>query len=400
MKYFYYNLLKNILLIGFLATFISCSSSEPPSNGDWIRPAYLDTILSYQAKSHHRNDGTFQNNYITREVTDKSFLDFMKFATSDRPEPLAQPSVQLDSELLKTDAPQARVTWLGHSAFLIQLDTINILTDPQFSEYASPVQWTGPKRYTPMKFEISDLPQIHYIIVSHDHYDHLDEDSFEALFDHHSNKKWIAPKVLAGLGMKEWFEDEDIHTAIDLDWWQERKFPTDSLSIWAVPVQHWSKRSLSDTHSRLWCGFVIQWKGKQIYFGGDQGYSKDTQDVGKVFGSMDLSLLPIGAYEPRWFMKNVHANPTEAIQMHQDLKSKLSLGMHWGTFVLTLEPVSEPPMKLSKELFEQKISRQSFRVLKHHQSLDLQWFEEFNKKSQKLIDSLRLKNNIPSNNFN
>lgn len=336
--------------------------------------ARLDSILPYERGSHHREDGTFQNNYIDRDSADKSFGDLWKMLRTERPEPYAQQGVPLNTELLKQAAPNGRVTWLGHSTFLIQLGSLNILTDPQFSERASPVQWAGPQRYTPLDFEVSQLPKIDYIVVSHDHYDHLDIGSMEALRDHHQQQNWPNPQILAGLGMSEWFEDNDIPNSKDLDWWQSVSYSKDSLQIWAVPVQHWSKRSIWDTHSRLWCGFVIEWQGKRIYFGGDQGYSKDTRDVGEFFeGGMDLALIPIGAYEPRWFMKNYHANPFEAVKMHLELKSKLSIGMHWGTFVLTTEEVSEPPKLLQEALGEEGLSSKDFKVLQHRQSLQLMW---------------------------
>ena len=179
------------------------------------------------------------------------------------------------------------------------------------------------------------------------------------------------PLFLVPLGLKDWFADIGIkEKVIELDWWQSHRVGDWQLN--AVPVQHWSRRGLFDTNKTLWAGWVVETPEQKMFFAGDTGYSQDFKDIGERFGSMDISLIPIGAYAPRWFMQDMHVNPDEAVQIHQDVQSRFSVGMHWGTFLnLTDEPLLEPSQRLKEVLTEKKLSPESFITVKHGQTLRL-----------------------------
>ena len=157
---------------------------------------------------------------------------------------------------------------------------------------------------------------------------------------------------------------------IELDWWESHQ--VGNWKYHAVPVQHWSRRGLLDTNKVLWAGWVVEAPDKRLFFAGDTGYSKDFKDIGNRFKSMDLSLIPIGAYAPRWFMKDMHCSPEEAVQIHLDVNSKQSIGMHWGTFLnLTDEPLDEPPVRLQKAVQSKGLNPETFITLKHGETLRL-----------------------------
>lgn len=315
-------------------------------------------------KPHHTKSG-FRNIY---HDDDKGFLDFVKW----RWEKLFKdiPGIeayhfQIDTknhEILKTNTEKSTLTWIGHATFLIQFFGMNILTDPQFSDRASPVSWAGPKRVVPPGLPIDELPDIDAVIISHDHYDSLDLASVIALSKHNINRPltFIVP-----LGMKAWFDELDLESirVVELDWTES--YTIGDLKFTAEPVQHWSKRTLIDTNKRLWAAWVIESKGKRIFFTGDTGYAKHFKDIGEKYKNFQLSLIPIGAYEPRWFMKSHHVNPDEAVQIHKDINSEYSVAMHWGTFILTDEPLDEPPAKLEEALNKNNINESKFEVYRH-----------------------------------
>ena len=235
-----------------------------------------------------------------------------------------------------------------------------MLTDPQFSEFASPVRFIGPRRVVPATPTLAELPHIDAVVISHDHYDHLDAASVRSL----ANQTGGSPRFFAGLGTSAWLADIGITDVVEMDWWQRAEFK--GLDLHFVPVQHWSKRTLSDENQRLWGGCVIRQPNFSFYFTGDTGYSRDFADVGRRFGAFDLTAIPIGAYEPRWFMKLMHVNPEEAVRIHRDVKSRSSLGIHWGTFDdLTDESLYEPPKVLAEEANKAGLARDEFFVLKH-----------------------------------
>ena len=265
-------------------------------------------------------------------------------------------------ELAQAEPARANpsVTWVGHATVLLHVGGRYVITDPQFSERASPVSIIGPKRVVPASPPIDQLPHIDAVVISHNHYDHLDLDSVAKL----AGQKGGSPRFFVPLGLKDWFERRGIGDVVELDWWQ--KVDYEGLELTFVPVQHWSKRTLLDENLSLWGGWVIRHPTFSFFFAGDTGYSMDFTDIGKRFGGFDLAALPIGAYAPRWFMRVQHLDPAEAVRAHRDLGARRSLGIHWGTFYgLTDENLYEPAQRLAQEREKAGLSGQEFFVMKH-----------------------------------
>ena len=262
----------------------------------------------------------------------------------------------------RQDEDQIFVTFVNHASFIVQYKGLNIITDPIFSERASPVSWVGPKRVRRPGVDLDKLPQVHYVIVSHNHYDHLDIPSLQDL----NNK--FHPKFLVPLGNAELLKNNNIENVIELDWGQSFILQGHG-EIQLVPCQHWSARSLFDRFKTLWGTYFIKIDKKKIVFVGDAGYSEDFKNLYKKIGSVDLSILPIGAYEPRWFMKPFHMNPEEAVQAHLDLHARFSLGSHFGTFQLTNEGIDEPAKDLMDSLKKHSLSKETFLILEPGQTM-------------------------------
>jgi L-ascorbate metabolism protein UlaG (beta-lactamase superfamily) len=259
-------------------------------------------------------------------------------------------------------AKRMHVTWIGHATFLIQIDTLNILTDPIFSERCSPLSFIGPQRMSRPGIAFADLPDIHAVLISHNHYDHLDQATVARLGDR--------PRYFLPLRLARWFADRKLNNTRELDWWQKIEFA--GVTIHCVPAQHFSGRSPWDRDQTLWCGWVIETGFGNIYFAGDTGYSPDFREIGRKLGPMRLSMIPIGAYMPRWFMGPVHVSPPEAVQIHQDVRSLKSIAMHWGTFKLADEPLSEPPRYLQKTLQELGGKNNEFVTLRFGETVIIQ----------------------------
>jgi N-acyl-phosphatidylethanolamine-hydrolysing phospholipase D len=313
------------------------------------------------AKAHHTPTG-FKNNYA-QQVT-RSFGDFMRWQWEswglDKTPSSPTPSVQADLALLKSPSSPT-VTWIGHATALVQANGLNVLVDPIFSERASPVQIFGPKRAQPPGVAMADLPHIDAVLISHNHYDHLDRISVAQL----DEKAKVAGKTtlfIVPLGLKAWFNGIGIDSVVELDWWEHHELK--GVEFHLTPVQHWSARSVNDRSATLWGGWAVFGADFQWYYAGDTGYSRDFADTAKHFaprqtetlgGGFDLALVPVGAYEPRWFMSQQHVNPMESVRIHQDVGAKRSIGVHWGTFSLTDEPLDQPPRELA-------IARQALKV--------------------------------------
>jgi L-ascorbate metabolism protein UlaG (beta-lactamase superfamily) len=321
-----------------------------------------------QTKSHHTKDG-FRNIHIT---DDPRFSDFLKWRWNrlgkdiPGPEDYNFPLAKNDPEFLRSNTEKVTLTWIGHATVLLQLKGKNILTDPHFSERASPVQWAGPKRVVPPGIPFQELPPIHLVVISHDHYDSLDKQSIVQLHQREGGRKTL---FLVPLGLKSWFEGLGIRRVIELDWWDRREEA--DLNITAVPLQHWSQRGLFSRNKTLWAGWVIQASDFRFFFAGDTGYAPHFKEIGRKLGPFDLSAIPIGAYEPRWFMRNYHVNPEEALKIHLDVRSKKSVAIHWGTFMLTDEPLDEPPRRLEKARTEKGRPEAEFLILKHGETIIL-----------------------------
>jgi N-acyl-phosphatidylethanolamine-hydrolysing phospholipase D len=250
--------------------------------------------------------------------------------TSLVPRSGAAPVVPYDREAMLHNPS---VTWIGHSTMLVRMDGATLLTDPIFSKRASPVSFLGPGRHVPPGVPPAELPPIDFVTLSHDHYDHTDMDSIEFLAE--SGVPFVVP-----LGMGELVRDAG-GEAVELDWWQETSIA--GVRVHCVPAQHFSGRSLTDTNRRLWAGWVIQGPTRRFYHAGDTGYFDGFAEIGRRLGPIDLAAIPIGAYAPSSIMKFVHLDPEEAVQAAVDMKAARVLGMHYGTFDLTDEPLDEPP---------------------------------------------------------
>ncbi len=318
-------------------------------------------------RPEHHSDSGFKNNYLPEERMSKSLGTVFKWRfTRNSQEKVKFETVEPDIDFLKSNKTEETLTWIGHSTFLWQYKGVNLITDPHLTDRASPVGFAGTKRNMPPGISLRELPELDIVLISHNHYDHLDKDSVLGIAD---KQKDDLPLFLVPLGMKQWFDDIGIkEKVVELDWWDSYEIA--NWKYYAVPVQHWSRRGLFDTNDILWCGWVVEAPNKRLFFAGDTGYSQDFKDIGKRFSKMDLSLIPIGAYAPRWFMKDMHCNPEEAVQIHLDVNSQKSIGMHWGTFLdLTDEPLEEPPVKLSKALMVKSIDKSKFITMKHGETL-------------------------------
>ncbi len=265
----------------------------------------------------------------------------------------------------RASADDLRVTWVGHATFLIQIGGFNILTDPQWSRRASPVQFAGPRRFTPPGVDWRDLPPIDAVLLSHDHYDHLDDGTAQRLRSTFGpSVRWFTP-----LEYRSWFASRGIDGVTELDWWEESSLdgPAGRVRVIALPCQHWTSRTPWDRQNKLWASWaVISTTGRTVYFGGDSGYFPDYPRIREAIGPADALLLPIGAYEPRWFMAPMHMNPEEAVQTYRDLGgSGALLAMHWGTWRLTDEDPLEPPARMRRIWEEQGLAAADLQILPH-----------------------------------
>lgn len=239
------------------------------------------------------------------------------------------------------------VTWVGHSSCLVQIGGRNVLTDPVWSERASPFALIGPRRKIEPGVDFEALPPIDLVLISHNHYDHLDDRTVRRLATAHPTAHWFAP-----LGVADFLETRGVAEMTELDWWQETR--THDAHVACGPAQHFSGRGLRDRDATLWCSWVVEVGGRRMFFGGDTGYHPEFHEIGQRYGPFDVSILPIGAYEPRWFMRPVHMDPEEAVAAFEALGSShaeaarrcVMVPIHWGTFKLTTEPLDEPPKRL------------------------------------------------------
>ncbi|XP_012928963.1 LOW QUALITY PROTEIN: N-acyl-phosphatidylethanolamine-hydrolyzing phospholipase D-like [Heterocephalus glaber] len=328
-------------------------------------------------KSKKGKDGRFVNPWPTWR--NPSFSNALKWLITEKNHS-SVPSCkeELDKELpvLKLyfidDPGEARVreaglraTWLGHATLLIETDELIFLIDPIFSSRASPFQYLGAKRFRPPPCMIEELPRINAVLISHNHYDHLDYNSVVALNERFGNElRWFVP-----LGLLDWMQKCGCENVIELDRWVENCVPGhNQVTFVFTPSQHWCKRTLMDDNKVLWGGWSVLGPWNRFFFAGDTGYCSEFEEIGKRFGPFDLAAIPIGAYEPRWFMKYQHVDPEEAIRIHTDVQAKKSVAIHWGTFALCCRHYLEPPVKLSEALERYGLKTEVFFVLKHGES--------------------------------
>lgn len=274
----------------------------------------------------------------------------------------------VDIAALAARQPEPRLTWLGHATLLLQIEGLLILTDPQFSANAGPTSWLGPRRLVPPPVDIEAMPAVDLVLISHNHYDHLDLSSVERLVAH-GQRHGKPPRFIVPLGLKRWFDEQGIAGVEEIDWWD--RVAAGPVDVLLVPAQHWSKRTLADANTSLWGGFVVERRADQwkFHYTGDTGYSADFKEIRRRLGPIDLLAVPVGAYEPRDFMQSQHTNPDDAVRIVLDLDAKQAIGVHWGTFGMTREPFDQPPADLVTALSARGLPPSRLRLLRHGESL-------------------------------
>lgn len=330
-----------LLLIGAMTAF-GCAFSAPGYQGP---------------KSDHFDGVRFHND---RPALEQGFGAFVKWVGSRKPGPWRayQEFPPGPPPPYRVGDGELRVTFVNHSTVLIQLDGLNILTDPIWSERCSPVSFAGPARVRPPGIRFEDLPPIDVVLISHSHYDHLDVPTLRKL--QHAFRR--GPRIFSGLGNSLFLEQARVRRAKDLDWWQSVDLGH-GVKLTAVPAQHFSNRGLFDRMQTLWSGFVLQGRGGSVYFAGDTGYGPHFTQIRERLGSPTVALLPIGAYEPRWFMGPVHTAPEEAVKAHQDLGARHSVAIHFGTFRMADDGQDEPVETLRADLAAKQLGDDVFWVL-------------------------------------
>ncbi|CAI2351024.1 unnamed protein product [Caenorhabditis sp. 36 PRJEB53466] len=279
-------------------------------------------------------------------------------------------NVPSDTEVLDKEIPVHNITaadfksdrnlfaaWLGHATVLVDLEGVKFVTDPVWAKRASFMRFVGPKRYRPPPMELDDLPKLDFAVVSHDHYDHLDAEAVKAITDLNQNIKWFVP-----MGMKSWMKsngigEDDPTQVTEMSWGDSTEFEKDGkkFTIWCLPAQHWGMRGPFDRNTRLWSGWAVIGPSRRFYYSGDTGNcDNEFKKFGEKLGPFDLAAIPIGAYEPRFFMKSQHINPEEAVGVHELIRARNSIGIHWGTYHMgSYEYYLEPRNKL-REIMESR----------------------------------------------
>lgn len=301
---------------------------------------------------HHRPGGGFQNPWGPLSQQGR-FGAFLKWALFERPRDsrrkIPDPATFASTHppvapafAAREPADRLAITWIGHSSFLVQIGGRNLLLDPVWGDRASPVSWLGPRRWTPPGIPFDALPPIDGIVQSHDHYDHLDKPTVRSLVDRFPEAQWRVP-----LGVGRWLRQRGVADVRELDWWGATEIA--DLALTATPAQHFSGRRIDNRNGTLWCGWVIRSARHAVFFAGDTGAHPVFPEIGQRLGPFDAVLMPIGAYDPEWFMGPVHINPEHAVAAFRDLGPPAGeptmVAMHWGTFQLTDEPMDEPPKR-------------------------------------------------------
>lgn len=306
--------------------------------------------------SDHFNGTKFHNPTMTTEYS-PGFSDVFRMAREGRPkwpEHVENLGIPRPNEELGPD--DIGLTFVNHATFLIQFPGLNILTDPVWSDKVGPISWLGMKRVRAPGIKLEELPKIDVIVISHNHYDHLDIETLIKLNERFS------PKVLVPLGDKALIESIGFKDVQELDWWTSVEIKPNTL-ITFTPTQHSSRRGLFDLDKSLWGSYFIQHRGRSVYFGGDAAYSTHYVDIKKRLGSPDVALLPIGDYLPRWFMQPIHMNPAEAVAAHKDLGARLSIAMHFETFQNSAVTIDQPLKDLHEATKKEELSQDRFIAL-------------------------------------
>ncbi|KAJ2726638.1 Protein-lysine N-methyltransferase efm4 [Coemansia sp. Benny D115] len=333
-------------------------------------------------KSHHLANGRYVNPWPSFSMPSMTtFFGHMLRtrgngdANKSVAEGRAPQVVELDKAMIESNPSGLQLTWLGHASLLVQIDGLSVLCDPVFSQRCSPSQYIGPKRFTKAPCQVADLPKIDVLVISHNHYDHLDVGTLTEVA-----AKYPGIKVFSTLGNREILESLGFSDVSVGDWWEEFQVNVNGVEggfkFACTPAQHMTARGLFDRMAALWSSWVIEGpSGRKFFFSGDTAYSstynnKDKAEcpafkqIGQVYGPFDLAALAIGAYGPEEVFSTMHVNPEQAVRIHEDIGSKKSIGIHWGTFVLTNEPVDEPPKRLRQAMEDRGHLAEQFTVLK------------------------------------
>jgi N-acyl-phosphatidylethanolamine-hydrolysing phospholipase D len=300
------------------------------------------------------------------------FLDFLKWTLIDRrrnprradPSPGSFARATPDFVVPRADPETFTLTWIGHTSFLVQIAGLNILIDPIWSDRASPLRFAGPRRWVPPGIEFDRLPPIDGVVLSHDHYDHLDASTISRLAARYPAAVWFSP-----LGVGDFLRHREAREVIERDWWEEASIG--SLRLTCVPAQHFSGRTLGKRDQTLWCGWVLRAPDRTLFFAGDTGLHPEFTAIAARCGPVDIAILPIGAYEPRWFMGAVHMNPEDCMKAVDQLKIPqegrplIVAAAHWGTFKLTDEPMDEPPARMRQVWQASGIDSNALWIMRH-----------------------------------
>lgn len=357
LRYFFCNINLNFTCNLFEKLISNCikltllMASSLASSEEAHRSPKFSPEISY-TKSEF--DGTrFINRRLSREHL--GLFDYLKMRWEDEFSPWPSELSLVPKKIpgLGQHKSCCQLTFVGHATTLIQMGSLVIATDPMLSERASPVSFLGPKRVRKPGVDFKDWPKIDYVLISHNHYDHMDIQTLQMLHDRDK------PTFLVGVGNKKLLESAGINSVIELDWGEKIDL-NQAGQITFLECQHFSGRGLFDRNKTLWGSFLIESAGKKVYFAGDTGYSEHFLEQGAVFRGIDLAVLPIGAYMPRWFMKPMHVDPVEAVKAHIDLRAQKSIGIHFGTFQLTSEGIDDPLQELEKARQSLGVSKSAF----------------------------------------
>ena len=331
--------------------------ANPPSFQSWVEPPSFLVPSSWRSLLNWRFRTQNDSKLPKEEVLDETL-------------PVTTPTFPTGSAL--------GATWLGHATMHVNIEGLSLLTDPVWARHASPISWAFCQRYRRPPCEIEQLPEIHVVVISHNHFDHLDFSAIAKLGARFPQIRWFVPAGLAGTIQAATGTAANIH---ELSWGQSFEFEASGGSrsskgdakfrIWSVPAQHWSMRTLFDRNKSLWSGWMVEGPaGRKFFFTGDTGFCEEEfRKVGQRFGPIDLAAIPIGCYSPRWFMHPQHIDPEEAVKIHQLCRAKKSIGVHWGTYAMgSAEAYMEPRDRLRQEVEAKGLAADEFITLGHGQS--------------------------------
>jgi N-acyl-phosphatidylethanolamine-hydrolysing phospholipase D len=330
-------------------------AARPGHNEDHARPG------------HHDPQGGFRNPWP--RATQPVFTGMLRWAVTrtvkpriDRTPRRSFPTATPDYQTPRAATEDVSLTWVGHATFLLQLGGRNVLTDPIWSERCSPVQFAGPRRYMAPGIPFEELPPIDLVLLSHDHYDHLDTATVQRIASAHPDARWLVP-----MGLVPFIEQLGAREIGELDWWAELEI--DGLALTCVPAQHFSGRGMQRNRS-LWCGWVVASATRKLYFVGDTGRHSSFPEIAARLGPFDAVMMPIGAYDPSWFMAPVHINPEEAVDSFVELTDNSDrdcsmVATHWGTFKLTDEPMTEPPERVRTAWQQTGLNPENLWIMSH-----------------------------------